>query len=240
MNPELKKLTEVQEMDCEIMRLRDEIRRYPQMKKTRLDEVRRAQTQLDAHREQIHLLDKRVRETEVQVRDWRESLKKFALQQSQIKDQKSYDALTHEMSEVESKIAEADEKGAELLMEQEELAEKTEDLEKSLEIKQRACDEEMRRIGERENEKKSLLARFELRRAQVATGVDAVVLKRYERLSELHPGSAIVPLEGVTCGGCHMNIIPRRMQALEQEDLINECDSCHRFLYKPSKAEGEA
>ena len=233
MHPEIKKLIELQEVDCEIMRLREELTRYPQIRKTRLGEVERAKEKVREAEAEIAELEKRVRETERQVQEWRDDLKRFELQQSQVKDQKSYDALTHEIEQTHGKIAEADEHGAEYLIHEEELDDKLGELTKSLAAKQRECDEEIRRVDEREAEKNSLLERFETRRAQITSGVDPTILRRYERMLTLHPGSTVVPAEDNHCGGCHININSRIHQSLQDPDTITECDSCHRFIYLP-------
>lgn len=239
MHPDLKKLTELQEIDGQILKLQGELDRYPQMRQTRRQELERAVDQLKAVREEVRQLELRVRETESQVKQWRTDLERLTVQQSKVKNQKEYDALTHETEELQGKIAQADEKGAEFLLEEDELENRIAELEKSAEVKRHACEEEMKRIAEREAEKTSLLQRFQERRGQVAATVDATVLKRYSRLLELHPDSAVVPVRDGQCGGCFMSLTRRRIQALKEHDELCECDSCHRFLYLQEKDEEE-
>ncbi|HUT24764.1 MAG TPA: C4-type zinc ribbon domain-containing protein [Sumerlaeia bacterium] len=231
MNPKLKALLQVQEADAEIHRIQRELERYPSLRRTREGDVERARKQIEEAREAMKGLERRVRQTEAEVREWREALRRFAAQQASVKTQKEYEALTHEMAETERKISEADEQGLAYVEEEERLSERLADLERNLETRGSACEQESQRLAEREAEKSALLAEFQAKRRQMAEQVDRDLLHQYERLREHHLENYVVPIVDENCGGCHMRILPRRLQEISRPDAIVRCDSCHRFLY---------
>jgi hypothetical protein len=231
MDPRLTALLQVQEADAEIQRIERELERYPGLRRTREADVERARRQIEEARGPMKELGRRVRQTEAEVREWRETLRRFAAQQANVKTQKEYDALTHEMAEMEQKISKADEQGLAYIEEEEGLSERIADLEENVEARESAREQELRRLAEREAEKSALLAEFQARRRQMAEQVDEDLLQQYERLRGHNTADCVVPVVDGNCGGCHMRILPRHLQEISRPDAIVRCDSCHRFLY---------
>ncbi|MBN1867036.1 hypothetical protein JW916_07055 [Candidatus Sumerlaeota bacterium] len=233
MNPELQKLLALQELDREIFRLRSELGRYPALRETRLSDLDRTRRELDQARKENVDLEKRIRDEERQVLEWRASLGKLNAQQMRVKTQKEYDALTHEMEDLRRKISEADDQGLRILEEEEAIASKIAELETTLATKETTCREEVERLEEREKEKSAELVAFESRRTEQAAVVEPALLHRYGRLSETHRGTCVAPVQDGNCGGCFVRVIPSRMQEMTRDESIAECDHCHRFLYLP-------
>lgn len=229
MHPALDQLRRLQEVDGEIHRLQEELSRYPQLRKAREDEVARAQKQLDEAEEQRKNLELRIRQSEEEVQEWRQEIAKLNVQLSNVKNQKEYEAVNHEIDQLNARISEADEKGLAFLEEEEALDEKITRIQKDLDYKAGECRKELERVNEREAEKKPMLEnRLELRQ-DLAAEVDPAVLRRYDRLNTQFPGQALAAIENGNCGGCHLRLQARTIQDVEQGELTH-CTSCQRFL----------
>ena len=234
MNPDVKNLLEIQEMDQEVIKLQAELDRYDKSREARLAEVKRFEEKIEVLKAEILELEKMVREDDRQVAQWSDSLGKFLAQQSQVKTQKEYDALTHEMAETEEKISKAEEEGLNYLEEEDKLASRLETLENELAERREECDAEIARIVERQTDRKALIESIAEHRKEIQARVDPERYHRYERLQEQYPGTVVVPVKDGNCGGCFMRLILHRIQVSGRgEGELVECTSCHRFLYTP-------
>ena len=152
MHPAIEALLAIQEIDAEILRVRTTQVRYAKSRDVREGEVQRARAKAEEVRSHVGDLEKRVREAERQVAEWRENLKKFLAQQAAVKTQKEYDALTHEIEETEQHISQADEQGIAFLEKEDDLAQRLGQLESDLADRERELEDELARIREREVE----------------------------------------------------------------------------------------
>ena len=71
-------------------------------------------------------------------------------------------------------------------------------------------------------------------RAAVAAGIDAGLAALYERLRASHGGVGAAALKGNQCQGCHMNVNPGDLAAMQaaSADEICRCEECDRILVR--------
>jgi uncharacterized protein len=84
-------------------------------------------------------------------------------------------------------------------------------------------------LGDRE------IASLEAQRAELASGVDEDILRRYDRLRPLKGGLAVVVIrpDGI-CDGCHVAVPERVISRLRRDpDSVQICDACGRILVLP-------
>ncbi len=81
-----------------------------------------------------------------------------------------------------------------------------------------------------EAEVASLLAE----RASIADTIDANLMALYEKLREQHGGVGAAPLARGACQGCHMNLNPGDLAAIESRppDHVVRCEECGRILVR--------
>lgn len=75
-------------------------------------------------------------------------------------------------------------------------------------------------------EKEGLLAQ----RAAQAELVPPHLLQQYERLRRT-VGSPVVPVQGGTCGGCHLRLAEATLTRVKEGREVVTCENCSRFLY---------
>ncbi|HNY27806.1 MAG TPA: hypothetical protein PLA90_08315 [Candidatus Sumerlaeota bacterium] len=230
---ETQTILSLQATENEITKVEAVIRRYAEARPICQARLGRARQKVEEGRAAVRALEKQIRETERQVTEWRENLRKFTAQQFKVKNQKEYDALTAQIEELRQKISDADEKGLAYLDQEEALARKLTQIEEHLESEERECQAELARIDQGVAENSALLEKLQGGRAVLAQRVDPVFLQRYERMRERFPGNCVVPLRDGNCGGCHMKVVLHTIQASSQGGGLAVCNSCHRFLYMP-------
>ncbi len=81
-----------------------------------------------------------------------------------------------------------------------------------------------------EAEVASLLAE----RTSIAGTIDAELMTLYEKLREQHGGVGAAPLVRGACQGCHMNLNPGDLSAIEARpaDHVVRCEECGRILVR--------
>ncbi|MDP6963243.1 MAG: hypothetical protein QGF46_03660 [Planctomycetota bacterium] len=62
------------------------------------------------------------------------------------------------------------------------------------------------------------------------SAANTAVVKAFDTISERHPGGAISPLRGDSCGGCGTRLVPNDCMRVETMKSPVRCPSCTRFL----------
>jgi predicted nucleic acid-binding Zn-ribbon protein len=230
---EIRTILSLQETENEMAKVEAVIRRYEEARPICQTRLARARQKVEESKTALRTLEKQIRETERQVTEWRENLRKFTAQQFKVKNQKEYDALTAQIEETQQKISDADEKGLAYLEQEETLARKLTQLEEHLASEERDCRTELQRIDLGVSENSALLEKLRGGRAVLAAQVDPVFLQRYERMRERFPGDCVVALRDGNCSGCHMRVVLHTIQTSSQGGGLTVCNSCHRLLYVP-------
>lgn len=77
------------------------------------------------------------------------------------------------------------------------------------------------------------IERVRAERAELVTGIEAPLLRRYDMLRDRKSGVAVAMVTRGICEGCHVAIPESRLaQLLEpEEDRIYTCEGCGRILY---------
>lgn len=225
-------LLDLQGLDAELHKAGVDLKRYPELVAGLEREVARVEKKLESAELKRADLEKRVRASEKQVGALRVALEKFSQQQSGVKNQKEYDALSHEIAEAESRISAEDEAGLLLLEEEEALDGEIEKLRGQLEKRRGDCAKEVARIEGLAEGRRSLVARVELERGRLLGCLDDSVRGVYETLNLRYPGKAVVGVSDGNCGGCFIRLLPRIIQDAGNKDTLTRCDSCGRFLYE--------
>jgi len=169
------------------------------------------------------------RRAEGEVREQEALLAKLEGQQHQVKSNEAYTALLHEMDQAKRAISDAETRILEAMeaIEQanHDLASGDRDvvaLRERLEREEQALDERAQRLQKE-------ISELHQRRDEIARGLDAILLERYERIaSRRSPAVAVVNRE--LCLGCRVDIPPQRyIEILKGQEIIT-CERCHRIL----------
>lgn len=231
MNPDLRSLITLQNIDQRIISLRKQIAEIPdKAQASRAEHQQMAQ----AHQSRVALdqeLAKRRRTRESEVEMMQTRLSRLKDQLMTVKTNKEYTAMLHEIQTAEQQIHLAED-GILEIMEQMESMEgkllqagnelKTREAELEVEIRNAEqlipmLETEVQRLGE---EKKALEGR-----------IDADLLGRYRRIADARKGIALAEAREELCAACHVRIRPQVLADLLRTEEIHVCDSCSRILF---------
>lgn len=227
----LKELTEVDALRVEID---EQLARYPKMLADLDKQAAAARKAVSDAEAAIAAALKRRRAAEQETSDLRTRIKRYEVQQSQVKTAKEAEAMTHEIEQLTARIDVLETEGLELLEIEEtqgRILEKARRAEAALEIEQSPERERItEQIREKRGRRERLLSEAE-RRLQALPSHPDDWQQDYLLLNQRHPGSVVVPVKGSQCGGCHFSLTAGQSQVVAAGKAVVHCDHCRRILY---------
>jgi predicted nucleic acid-binding Zn-ribbon protein len=235
---QLQHLLELQQIDIQIY----DLRRIKEEKPAKIAELEAA---FEAKRGALAGLEKAALDLQKQKKDREgelasreESIQKLQGQLYQLKTNKEYHTMQQQIEDakadksvIEDKILEfmesIDASRADVEKEKARLTEE----EKVFTEGKKALQAEIREIDDK-------LACLETQRKQATPLIKAEVLAQYDRILKIRGGLAIVPVQGTSCGGCHMFVPPQVINMISMYDTLVTCEMCNRILYLDERSAG--
>jgi len=235
-NVDLEKLIQLQKAASQLQRVEAELARAPQEKAALQARLSEERARLDAAHAGLQGSQKNRKQHETELQDLEQKRSKYKSQLMDVKTNKEYTAMLHEIEGVEREI-----RGREDLILGE--MEKTEAL--TAEVKQE--EQVFNTVEQRfRDEGRSLDARVQALQAEavllraerdaVATTLSPSVLALYERVAKLR-GVAVAAARDGACQVCHVKVRPQMYLDLKKNEAIVQCPACNRILfYDPAVA----
>jgi hypothetical protein len=237
MHPDIQKLMELQQMDVEAKRLRDEMIALPKLvaqlatKATATVGQRAVVIDLIAKEEVLR------RRQESDVKDHQAKIAKIRKQLDLATDTKQVTAFEHEIGFAQGAISKLEDEELESM-------ERSEQLEAQKVLADRAVSEaEAKHVQERARAietiaaDKTRLAEVEANRADKRATIGEDALSTYDRIAK-SKGTAVAEALNQKCMACQMMLRPQRWNELRDRDLTEmmSCESCGRMLwYDPAR-----
>jgi uncharacterized protein len=227
----LRSLYELQLIDSKIDRLRTVRGELPLEVSDLEDVVAGLETRLNNVTAEVEELENQVNEKKQAIKDFQSNIKKYEAQQTKVRNNREYDAITKEIEfqNLEIQLAEKRTKEAKAaIMLKSDLLEKSktefEERSKDLKVKKSELDEI---IAETEKEEKELLKESE----KAAAKIEERLLNAYKRIrANTRNGLAVVTVDRDACGGCYNKIPPQRQLDIRTNKKIIVCEHCGRVL----------
>ena len=223
-------LLKVQQFDSKIARIEGEIRDIPARKDeelTRMDEHKKA---LEVSNANLHSKQSEIRQQELDVEALNEKIKKLRTQQLDIKTNREYTAIEHEVSALNEKISGFEDKELVMMVEMDtikadvsikatELAEETKFVNEDVVL----LDKRLEKMANTLNDEKQ-------KRELIAKDVDPEWIERYNIIKSRKDNALVKLVDGI-CRGCYMKLPPAAIHAIQKHDKMTFCDFCGRMLY---------
>ncbi len=227
----LRALYELQLIDSKLDRLRTIRGELPLEVADLEDTVAGLETRLANATGEMEELENQLNEKKQNIKDFQANIKKYEAQQSKVRNNREYDAITKEIEfqNLEIQLAEKRMKEAKFqIQSREDLLDNSksefEGRSKDLQIKKAELDEI---INETEKEERDLIALSEVS----AAAIEDRLLNAYRRIrANTKNGLAVVAVERDACGGCYNKIPPQRQLDIRTNKKIIVCEHCGRVL----------
>jgi uncharacterized protein len=230
-NPDLRNLIALQDIDTKIVTLKKQISEIPEKASACREEFQKLGR---AHRERVdlsHELAKQRRARENEVEMMRSKLSRFKDQLMAVKTNKEYTAMLHEIQGAETQIHDAEDGILEIMEQMESLESNLGREEKELKVKQAELEALISRLEADAPRLEAEVTALLEAKAALEGSIESDLLGRYRRIAEARRGVALAEAKDELCSACHVRIRPQVFADLIRTEEIHVCDSCSRILF---------
>ena len=227
----LESLLKLQSIDSEL----DEIKKVrgdlPEEVRDLEDELIGFETRISKFQKELALFEEEITNRKLAIKDAEKLIKKYEDQQSNVRNNREYDAISKEieLQQLEIQISEKKIKEAQFKIEQ-----------KKKDIKQleNTLEERGKDLANKKAELNVIIAesqeeegKLDKERAAAATHIEDRLLYSYNRLrNNAINGLAVVLVKRGACGGCFNTVPPQRQADIKEKKKLIVCEHCGRIL----------
>ena len=240
MNPDLQRVIALQQLDSAThdatRRLADESER----EKAFDARLQLARDQLAAAKARLaeNQNARRAVEKEVAVQQGR--LSKFRDQLMEVKTNREYQAIQHEIETAQNGVKLLEEKVLEHMIEADDFTAAVKRGEAELAAEEKAVDADRRKMLAENGELKAAAERMAAERSTLVAAIDQHLLAIYEGVAKKRNGIAVAEARDGICGICHVRLRPQVFNTVLKNEQILQCDYCNRILYHTPKTAAAA
>lgn len=228
---QIKKLIDLQKIDAEIYNVNTGLTERPALIEELKKKFEATKAHLNGLEEKFKSIQLKRKELELEMKAREDEIIKANAQLTQLKTNKEYQIKLNEIASIKADKSIIEEK---ILLSYDEADAIQSEIVKEKVAVEAGEKQYLARKKEIEDEIKLMEDRLnvlESQRKQQLPGVDRTLLNRYEKVLAHKDGLGIAPLNGSSCGGCHMNVPPQTINAIRMHDQLIECEICQRIMY---------
>jgi predicted nucleic acid-binding Zn-ribbon protein len=231
MNADLERLVHLQQAETNLKRVESSRSDLPRRRAEAAAALEQEKARLTAAREAVDACQKARRKYEAELQDLEGKRSKYKGQLMDVKTNKEYTAMLHEIEGVEREIRARED----LVLAEMEKAESLSAEVKREEQEFKAADEQARSRGREMDEEERKLqaeaARLVAERDAVAAEVPQALLELFHRVARVRGTAVSEATKDAMCAQCHVKLRPQMFVDLKRTDEIFQCPQCNRILY---------
>jgi predicted nucleic acid-binding Zn-ribbon protein len=229
----LQSLLELQAVDTRLQNVHARLATFPK-KIAEVDaRVAAAKTEVE-HSKAVQLATIKDRKKyELDVEGWKEKVRKYKDQTSQIKTNEAYKALQHEVQMAEAEISKAEDRLLEQMVSGEEYDRRIKSSERALKEVEEEVRGERSKIQANQSEAEKDLSELNAARERAVANIPEDMLDHYDRIMKKHNNVALAEVRDEKCTACGMRVRPHVFQEMRRfnTEEIFHCETCTRILY---------
>jgi predicted nucleic acid-binding Zn-ribbon protein len=230
MNDVLEKLVRLHHAESEIKHLEAELAAVPRARQELDARLVAERSRLDAARSALDASAKARKAHEAAVQDLETKRSKYKGQLMDVKTNKEYTAMLHEIEGVERDIKAREDQILEEMEKAEGLGQDVRREEIEFKTVEGEAKKDKAELDAREAALREKAERARAEREAAAAGVPDDARARYERIARLR-GTGMAEAKDGVCQTCHVKLRVQVWVEVRKNEALIECDSCSRILY---------
>jgi predicted nucleic acid-binding Zn-ribbon protein len=230
MNPDLEKLVRLHRAESEMKRVETEIAGIPRLREDLEARLAAERFRLEAARAALDASQKARKAHEAAVQELEAKRSKYKGQLMEVKTNKEYTAVLHEIESVEREVRAREDQILEEMERSEALAQDVKREEAAYEGVEGEVKAERAEVDAREARLGAEARRAAAERDEAQTTVPEEALGRYQRVLKLR-GTGVSEARDGMCQTCHVKLRLQVWADVRRNEALIECDSCSRILY---------
>jgi predicted nucleic acid-binding Zn-ribbon protein len=230
MNPRLERLIHLQRADSDLRRTQEGLAEIPKRKAELEAELAAGRARLERAKVELDESLKARRRHEGSLQDLESKRSRYKSQLMEVKTNKEYTAMLHEIEGVEREIRGIEDQVLTEMEKAETLAAEIKAEEAAFKAREERHRAAVRGLEERARVLEADAGRLGAERDQVAQGIDEDTLDLFQRVARLR-GSAMAEARDNMCQVCHVKLRLQMYVDLKRNEEIVQCPACNRILY---------
>lgn len=231
-DPQIEKLLIVQHCDVELLKIQQDLARLPLEQTAAEAAIEKEESNIEAARRALLSKELERKEMDVAVKAKEAALLRFRTQQTAVKKNDEYKALTHQIEQTETDISELEEHEIALMLEIDLVREQFEadkaDIKNRIEAQRRGIN----LLTERESVLKASLEDAKSKVLKARKDVETLYLEEYDRTKKtVNRPPYVAQIEAHKCSGCHLKVSNEVARAVLSAGGPHFCDQCARIVY---------
>ncbi len=227
----LESLLKLQSIDSQL----DEIRRVrgdlPEEVRDLEDEIEGYEVRVRKFDDDVAALNEAIAQRRQSIKDAEGLIRKYEDQQSNVRNNREYDAITKEIELQKLEIQIAEKKIKEAYYQIEQKNSEVEGTKHRLEERRKDLDNKKHELEQIVSESEEEEQKLEHDRAEAATHIEERLLSAYNRIRKnVRNGLAVVTVKRDACGGCFNTVPPQRQADIAAQKKVIVCEHCGRIL----------
>jgi predicted nucleic acid-binding Zn-ribbon protein len=230
MREDLDQLVRLQKLETDLKHARGELDEVPRRKAELEAELTAERARLDAARAALDEAQKARRRLESELADLESKRSRYKGQLMEVKTNKEYTAMLHEIEAVEREIRGREDQ---ILAEMEKAETQAAEVKKEEALfkgQQERCKTDAAALDARIRALETEAARIAAERDAIAAALPPDTLELFQRVARLR-GSGVAEARDQMCQVCHVKLRLQMFVEIKRNDQIFQCPACNRILY---------
>lgn len=244
MNSDLEHLIRLQHLETEIDHARRRVAEIPLVQQALEARLAEQTAVVERVTERIAANQAGRRDVEKEVASVQSRLSKYKDQLMEVKTNKEYQAMQHEIASASDAVRSQEDRVLEFMEQAEALARELKDAEAELKKGQADIAAEKKTLDAEAATLQQRVLAMSADRTEVAKQLSPAALALFEHVARQRKGLAIAEARDGHCTVCHVRLRPQVYNDIRRNETLIQCESCLRILYfaggKPAAVEGSA
>jgi predicted nucleic acid-binding Zn-ribbon protein len=230
-------IIELQRLDAELHNAALVLEGIPRLAQD-IDKRFQATTKLVADaRDKMAQNQKRRRDLENEVKDLKVQIGKYKRQLNEVKTNKEYTTLLHEIEETQRKVDTFEEAIIAEMLAADDVEEEIKAALHKQGLEEEALKKEKVVLDEKMKETEARHAALAKEREVLLPRIPREHMKLYDAIFQKKGGMALSPVTGDFCAMCHMRVRPQMLNEIRDKTTVILCENCGRILYWTARPE---
>ena len=230
MNPDLEKLVRLHHVESDLKRVDAELATIPRLRQEIEDRLARDRSHLDAAKAALESSQKARKQNETAVQDLETKRSKYKGQLMEVKTNKEYTAVLHEIEGVERDIKAREDVILEEMEKAEALAQDVKREEADFKAVEFDAKKEKAELDARAAALGGEAQRLKAERDAMAASVPEEALALYTRVAKQR-GSGVAEARDGMCQACHVRMRVQIWVEVKKNEQLFQCESCSRVVF---------
>ena len=229
---EIERLRKLQDVDGKLFHLRQELEQKPLVLERFREGVKEQQTNAQAIEARLKALQLQQKEKDIDLTTKETNTKRLQAQLFQVKTNKEYSAIQHEIDQSKADASLLEEEIIQLMEAVEKTAKEHKAQLATVEERQTELRRQEQIIAKELDAGRAQMSVLDEERQRITPLLEPATLSTYERILANREGLALVPLvSNEACGGCNMVQPPQVVHEVHLNARLVMCENCNRILY---------